>query len=86
MPRTGTLAPLRAVSYTHLDVYKRQAHSGTNDLPFAFMGDYGVWSAGNGLYLTRHRAYDANLMRFLQPDPIGLEGGYNLYALSLIHI
>ena len=58
------------------------AHSGTNDLPFAFMGDYGVWSAGNGLYLTRHRAYDANLMRFLQPDPIGLEGGYNLYAYA----
>ena len=56
------------------------ARSGTNDLPFAFMGDYGVWSAGNGLYLTRHRAYDSNLMRFLQPDPIGLEGGYNLYA------
>jgi RHS repeat-associated protein len=58
------------------------AHSGTNDLPFAFMGDYGVWSAGNGLYLTRHRAYDSNLMRFLQPDPIGLEGGYNLYAYA----
>jgi RHS repeat-associated protein len=58
------------------------AHSGTNDLPFAFMGDYGVWSAGNGLYLTRHRAYDANLMRFLQTDPIGLNGGYNLYAYA----
>jgi RHS repeat-associated protein len=58
------------------------AHSGTSDLPFAFMGDYGVWDAGNGLYITRHRAYDANLMRFLQPDPIGLEGGYNVYAYA----
>jgi len=58
------------------------ARSGTNDLPFAFMGDYGVWSAGNGLYLTRHRAYDANLMRFLQPDPIGLKDGYNLYTYA----
>ena len=58
------------------------AHSGTGDLPFAFMGDYGVWNAGNGLSLTRHRAYDANLMRFLQPDPIGLEGGYNLYTYA----
>ena len=58
------------------------AHSGTNDLPFAFMGDYGVWNAGNGLYLTRHRAYDANLMRFLQPDPIGIEGGRNLYSYA----
>ena len=57
-------------------------HSGTNDLPFAFMGDYGVWNAGSGLSLARHRAYDANLMRFLQPDPIGLEGGRNLYAFA----
>ena len=58
------------------------AHSGTTDLPFAQMGDYGVWNAGRGLYLTRHRAYDANLMRFLQVDPIGLQGGYNLYAYA----
>ena len=56
------------------------ARTGSSDLPFAYMGDYGVWNAGNGLYLTRHRAYDANLMRFLQADPIGLNGGYNLYA------
>ena len=56
------------------------AHSGTNDLPFAFMGDYGVWNAGSGLSLTRHRAYDANLMRFLQSDPMGIDGGRNLYA------
>lgn len=58
------------------------ARSGTTEMPFAYMGDYGVWNAGNGLYLTRHRAYDANLMRFLQPDPIGLDGGYNLYAYA----
>ena len=58
------------------------AHGGTTDLPFAFMGDYGVWNAGNGLCLTLHRAYDANLMRFLQADPIGLDGGYNLYVYT----
>lgn len=58
------------------------ARSGTTDLPFAYMGDYGVWNAGNGLYLTRYRAYDSNLMRFLQPDPIGLDGGYNLYVYA----
>ena len=58
------------------------AHSGASVLPFTFMGDYGVWSAGHGLFLTRHRTYDANLMRFLQPDPIGLDGGFNLYAYA----
>lgn len=58
------------------------AHSGTNDIPFAFMGDYGIWNAGNGLYLTRHRAYDSSLMRFLQPDPIGVDGGFNLYSYA----
>ena len=58
------------------------AHVGQTQSPFAFMGDYGVWNAGNGLYLTRHRAYDANLMRFLQPDPLGLQGGRNFYAYA----
>jgi len=56
------------------------AHSGTTDVSFAYMGDYGVWHAGQGLYLTRHRAYESNLARFLQTDPIGLEGGWNLYV------
>ena len=59
------------------------AHTGQTQTPFAFMGDYGVWNAGNGLYLTRHRAYDANLMRFLQPDPLGLAGGRNFYAYAI---
>ena len=58
------------------------ARTGSSDTPLLFMGDYGVWCAGNGLYLTRHRAYEANLMRFLQPDPIGLDGGRNLYAYA----
>ena len=58
------------------------AHSGAAATPFTWLGAYGVWDAGNGLYLMRHRAYDANLMRFLQPDPIGMDGGWNLYALA----
>ena len=58
------------------------ARTGLSDMPLLFMGDSGVLHAGQGLYLTRHRAYDANLMRFLQPDPIGLEGGRNLYSYA----
>lgn len=35
-----------------------------------------------GVHLARHRAYDAELGRFLSLDPLGLEGGHNrtLYA------
>ncbi len=47
---------------------------------YTWLGAYGVWDAGHGLYLTRHRAYDANLMRFVQTDPLGLDGGWNLYV------
>ena len=32
------------------------------------------------LYLTRHRLYSATLNRFLSSDPLGLDGGLNLYA------
>ena len=84
----GKILALTDANGTLTDEYAYQpygrliAHSGTTDLPFAYMGDYGVWNSGNGLYLTRHRAYDSNLMRFLQPDPIGLDGGYNLYAYA----
>ena len=31
------------------------------------------------LYLTRYRLYSATLNRFLSSDPLGLEGGFNLY-------
>ena len=57
-------------------------HSGATETPFTWLGAYGVWYVGNGLYLTRHRAYDANLMRFVQADPIGLMGGDNLYLYA----
>ncbi|MGK9171323.1 hypothetical protein KXR53_33840 [Inquilinus limosus] len=33
-----------------------------------------------GLYHNRARAYSPALGRFLQPDPIGIKGGLNLYA------
>jgi RHS repeat-associated protein len=33
-----------------------------------------------GLYYYRNRYYDAALGRFLEPDPIGYQGGMNFYA------
>lgn len=38
------------------------------------------YDAETGLYYVRNRYYDPRLGRWLQPDPIGQEGGVNLYA------
>lgn len=55
--------------------------AGTNDTPFGWLGGHGVFHAdGSSLYLTRHRAYDTTLRRFLSQDPMGLAGGANLYG------
>ena len=40
---------------------------------------YGQTKLAADLHLTLHRAYSAKDKRFLQSDPIGLEGGPNLY-------
>ncbi|HCU1618818.1 TPA: RHS repeat protein, partial [Escherichia coli] len=37
----------------------------------------------SGLYYNRHRYYDPLQGRYITPDPIGLEGGWSLYAYPL---
>ena len=55
--------------------------SGTNVTPFGWLGSHGVFHLdGSSLYLTRHRAYDITMKRFLSADPMGLGGGSNLYG------
>jgi len=57
---------------------------GTNSIPFRWLGSHGVFNVGgSALFLTRYRAYDASLGRFLSADPSGLEGGPNLYAYCM---
>ena len=52
--------------------------------PFEFVGQWGVIEEANGLEFMRARLYETNLGRFLNPDPIGLQGGViNLYSYSL---
>jgi RHS repeat-associated protein len=50
--------------------------------PFTFVGMYGVMDDGEGLYLMNRRHFDAVTGRFLQRDPVGIQGGLNLYAYA----
>lgn len=45
---------------------------------FGYTGQ--LWLAEIGMYSYKNRIYHPGLARFLQPDPIGLAGGMNLYA------
>jgi RHS repeat-associated protein len=50
----------------------------TIDIDFGFRGYR--WDNHLKLYHVRHRVYDPNLGRWLQPDPAGYIDGLNLYA------
>ena len=60
------------------DPYGRQSKiSGDMDADFGYAGYYA--HRASGLWLTLFRAYDADLGRWLNQDPIGERGGINLY-------
>ncbi|WP_147296204.1 RHS repeat domain-containing protein [Chromobacterium violaceum] len=48
--------------------------------PFRFQGQY--HDDESGLHYNRHRYYDPEIGRFISRDPIGLKGGYNLFAYA----
>ena len=50
------------------------------DYALRLPGQY--FDAETGLHYNYHRYYDPTLGRFIQPDPIGLAGGLNLYEYS----
>lgn len=51
---------------------------GTGEPGYAFTGR--EWDPETGLYYYRARYYDPRLGRFISEDPIGFDGGINLYA------
>jgi RHS repeat-associated protein len=60
------------------DPYGRRAKvSGDMEADFGFTGYY--VHVPSGLQLALYRAYDANIGRWINRDPIGEEGGLNLY-------
>ncbi|WP_431065742.1 RHS repeat-associated core domain-containing protein [Methylotuvimicrobium sp.] len=63
------------------DPYGRlMAQTETKPQPFKYVGQFGVFSEEDNLYYMRARYYDADIGRFISEDPIGFEGGLNLYA------
>ena len=63
------------------DAYGRWRWSSTSRVeppPFRFLGQ--VEDAETGLHYNRYRTYDPETGRYLTPDPIGLRGGFDLYA------
>ena len=56
------------------------AETGSLDNPYQYVGTLGVTKDENGLYHMHNRYYDPKIKRFVTEDPIGLQGGLNLYA------
>ncbi len=67
-------------SYAYLPFGEIRNSSVAQANPFTFNGQLGVMSDGNGTYFMRTREYDANTGRFTTQDPLGVDGGLNLYG------
>jgi RHS repeat-associated protein len=67
-------------SYAYLPFGEALRATETVANPFQYVGQAGVMREGSGLDYMRNRWYEPRQGRFSQPDPIGLEGGTNLYG------
>ena len=75
---TGDL--VKEYSYSPHGLYSVQGTTPYN--PFTFVGRYGILDQGDNIYLMTSRLYLADTGRFLQRDPSGLTGGFNLYVYA----
>ena len=65
--------------YEYLPFGEDLAKVETISNPFEYVGQWGVMDEGNGLDFMRERFYNPNQGRFLSTDPLGFNGGLNLY-------
>ncbi|MDD1695891.1 MAG: hypothetical protein LUQ54_03240, partial [Methanoregula sp.] len=65
-------------TYTPFGIISRHQER-TPQNRFTFSGAFGVIDDGNGLFFMKNRNYHAHISRFLQPDPLGIFGGTNMY-------
>ena len=59
---------------------ERQIVSGSDTVLSGFGGQ--LWNQATGLWLTKFRAYSPSDGRWLSEDPLGIEGGLNLYSYA----
>ncbi|MFM7363599.1 MAG: DUF4114 domain-containing protein, partial [Cuspidothrix sp.] len=69
--------------YSYLPFGEDLSKTETVANPFEFVGQWGVMDEGNGLDFMRARFYAPGDGRFVSADPIGINGGVNLYAYVL---
>jgi len=66
--------------YSYTPYGQNAGRSETISQPFQYVGQFGVMTEPDGVLYMRARYYDAATGRFISEDPIGFEGGLNLYA------
>ena len=71
-----------ADTYAYTPYGEVSSHEGKTDTPYLYNGGLGVRHEGDGIYHMKARYYSAGLKRFLSRDPLGLDGGHNLYAFA----
>jgi len=56
--------------------------TGTTDTPYQWLGGIAVRNEGGGFYFMLNRYYSTDMRRFISTDPMGIDGGVNLYAYA----
>ena len=69
-------------TYAYTPYGEVSTHGGTTETSYLYNGGLGVRHEGDGIYHMKARYYSAKLKRFLSRDPLGLDGGHNLYAFA----